>query len=125
MILEGAVNQYGPIITIRLRGPGGEREGDALLDTGAQNTIVDRNIVRSLHAPIVGTRKTMGACGTCDMSRHAVGIRIAGLDWEERELYAAPALETHRFIAAVGWDVLKRGRFSVDGPKRRWRFVID
>ncbi len=129
MILEGSINQHGPIVRVTLRGPdGSEIEGDALIDTGAGRTIVDATAAMSrLRATITGQRKTQSACGQCEMPEVEIGLRVgpapATFVWQK--LYAQPGLDKGHLVACLGWDFLRQGRFSTDGPRRRWRFVID
>lgn len=126
MILEGAINQHGPIVRVRLRGPDGyEIEGDALIDTGAGRTIVDAAAARRLRVPVTGTRRTQSACGQCDMPEIQVEMRVAQMPWAMRQLYAQPGLDKGQLVACLGWDFLGMGRLQTDGKKRRWRFVID
>jgi len=125
MILEGTINQHGPIVRVSLRGPDGSTlDGDALIDTGAAHTIVCTKMAQQLGAPVIGTRKAMGACGECDMPKVAIGLKVSTLPWELKELYASPGMDKKRFVMAIGWDFLKQGKLTTDGPRRRWSFVV-
>jgi hypothetical protein len=93
--------------------------GFALIDTGAQFTVVNTTLMEQLGIPIRGYN-LMGGAGHAEpmqRARHAIGINLAptGLPTFGCLAAAVPNPLVDKNIAIIGRDILSHFEFSVDG----------
>lgn len=103
-----------PVLSLRLRGPNTEPVVvlTALVDTGADITVIPQNLARRLGLPFVRGIRILGVGG---FSRHATvhsaEVEVAGM----RDILEVVAFGSE---ALVGRDLLNRWVVRFDGPSQ-------
>lgn len=108
-------NPPAPILPLGVADPRGEGTVllPALVDTGADCTLIPPGIARTLRLPVVGRVEITGVGGACARAWvHAAFVEIAGLGVLTRVV----AFENE---AILGRDLLNRIVALLDGPQRR------
>jgi predicted aspartyl protease len=102
-----------PVLTLRAGAPGSEPMLGliALVDTGADLSIVPRSVVDALALPQVATTRIHGVTGVAESTNvHAATLEVAGM----RVLAEVVAWGDE---AIIGRDVLGRFVLELDGPR--------
>ena len=111
-----------PPAYLRLEGPPmpvliEERQGVALLDTGAAFSIIDPSLARTLELSEDGTHNAIGATGAGTYPQFAVELTLPILGIVlPSPIPSAPLKENgQHWDAIIGRDVLCQYQFTVDG----------
>lgn len=110
------VDPAAPVLPIAIRPPGIDRRVAlvALVDSGAQRTVVPIEFAESLGLPPVGEVIVRGATGRSTAAVCAAEIEVDG----SAHLVRAVALGSQPL---VGRDLLNRWLVTLDGPERQLR----
>src|SRR5262245_36977819 len=110
------VHPAAPYVYVILRPPsedGPSREVPALVDTGADTTVVPLEVVEALDLPQIGVVRTAGFGGRVDLiPSHLVRLRVRGLAESAVKVLASP----DESYVLLGRDVLNQFRLTLDGP---------
>ena len=114
---DPAFNPPAPVVRLRVGalGAGAREELDALIDTGADVSVLPQPVVRRLALPLAGlvTARSLGP--PRQVSLYTVVIGIIGGPPEEPEL----AISWDQPFALLGRLLLNRVRIVLDGPGQR------
>jgi predicted aspartyl protease len=112
---DESLDPAGPVLTVRVASPGDGGPGvllPALVDTGADCTLVPPGMARALRLPAVGEIWIEGVVGNARRATvHAAALEFAGLRYLAR--VAAFGSE-----GVLGRDLLNRVLLRLDGPRR-------
>lgn len=102
-----------PVLSVRLGSPSGGTGVHlvALVDTGADLTVMPVAVVRSLSLPVVATTRVAGVTGTTRANVHAALLDVGGAS-RMAEVVALGA------EAILGRDVINQWVLALDGPRR-------
>lgn len=112
---DDAFDPPAPVLQLRVSAPGADASVllTALVDTGADMTVVPGRLASRLSLPIVGNVRVSGATG----SRSNCPIYAAAIEVEGRQqLLEVLALGRE---ALVGRDLLRSWNIGLDGPRSR------
>jgi predicted aspartyl protease len=104
-----------PVLPIRLSAPLGEPSVllVALIDTGADMTVVPRALARRLRLPVVGAVSVRGVAGSrSKCAVHAAAVEVDG----HREIIEVLGLGKE---ALAGRNLLNQWILNLDGPHQR------
>ena len=111
-----------PIVKISVKGPKGEREYDAYLDTGAGRTLIPERDAIKLGLPYVGDASVITGSG-----KDAIKVFMATVTFLEREFYipifARDLPEQAIVKAIVGRDILDNCKVCFDGRNKELVFA--
>jgi predicted aspartyl protease len=102
-----------PVLALRAGAPGREPAFAlmALVDTGADLSVVPRSVVDALALPQVGTTRIRGVTGVAESTNvHAATLEVAGTS-------VLAEVVAWGDEAIVGRDVLGRFMLELDGPR--------
>jgi predicted aspartyl protease len=94
---------------------------DALIDTGAQESYIDRTLVAELGLPLINRDAVGSALGSAVVDIHLAQVRVLALDTLILGRFAAVNLRENgiEFDALLGRTFLQNYHFSYDGPSGR------
>lgn len=123
--------QEGPILQLELVLPSGDRRrAQALVDTGAKTSVIDKTVARELGVKKSGTTElttpsTGGNPEPADVYEVGVVLSAHGMEMEASGLRMASAdLAAQGVQLLLGRDVLNRLTLLYDGPARRMTLFI-
>lgn len=121
---------YGPRLKIKighpLLGPPNEfrfTTTDALIDTGAQRTILVPEAVRKVGLSKIDETNLIRVGGEVKADVYAASLQFLHTGFSAIEMIAVPCCELPHplFRCLLGRDVLSRWIFTYDGPAGTWR----
>ncbi|MEA2626393.1 MAG: hypothetical protein QOD06_2438 [Candidatus Binatota bacterium] len=118
-VYDESADPPAPVLPLLLAAPESEESVlvTALVDTGADCTLVPADVVRRLRLPVVDRLLVEGLGGATRRAPvHLALVRVAG----DRCLARVVAFERE---AILGRDLLNRLTLSLDGPRLRGRFT--
>lgn len=111
-----------PVIRVRFHGDGGRTiEGDMILDSGAQVSVIAEEICKELGMPVAMKVPAKGVCGGCDVTIVVARFELvssSGTRGFQGKCIAKSDLKP--YAGLLGQDVLKEGLMLFDGPSKRW-----
>lgn len=135
-LLRGLLHPaWGPLLRVELRGESGQSTvGQAIIDTGASMSAVDRLVARELGLPSHGAATWFAVTAGSDGPREAAPLRRGQLKlgddprfWE-LDLIEVPGLHDRvqgfRAVALLGWDFLQTCTLTIDGPAGTWSLAL-
>lgn len=92
--------------------------GYALLDSGASNTCIDRNIVEELEIPAIGIQEIYTPQGSQKQNKYPAKISFPGTSLPPVEFGSVygSTLKNQGLIALIGRDLLSHFTFTYNGP---------
>lgn len=101
-----------PVLPVRVTGPGGQggAASPALVDTGADMSVIPARLARELRLPVVGELRVRGVTGSERVPLYGVELEVGGMTVTVQ----AAAIGTHML---VGRDVLNRWTLRFRGPE--------
>lgn len=101
-----------PVLPVRVAGPGGGGAAatPALVDTGADMSVIPARLAKDLRLPVVGELRVRGVTGSQRVSLYGVELDVAGITVAVQ----AAAMGTHMLL---GRDVLNRWTLRFRGPE--------
>jgi predicted aspartyl protease len=91
----------------------------AMIDTGAMMTLIPESIIKDLGALDYSTIKLQDASGNIvERKTYYVSFKINEHHFEDIEVIAIPSES-----ALIGQDILKRGKFLLDGSNQTWSLI--
>ncbi len=123
---------WGPLASVTVRGHNGAVSGQAVVDTGATMSAIDKGVAHELELPSPGAATWFAVTGSPD--RPVAPLRRAQLRigddnrwWEQDLIEVAKLSDTglgFRAVALLGWDFLRLCRLTVDGPAGTFRLEL-
>ena len=123
---------YGPRLKVTIRhpllGPHGDLRfttTDALIDTGAQRTILVPEVVQRVGLSKIDETMLTRVGGQVKAEVYAASLQFAQSGLSTIEMIAVPCCEVPQplFRCLIGRDVLSRWLFAYDGPAGAWKIV--
>lgn len=109
---DRAKSPPAPVLPVRVGGAGGRGDtvSPALVDTGADMSVIPVRLARELRLPVVGELRVRGVTGSERVLLYGVEFEVAGI----KVPVQAAGLGTHML---VGRDVLNRWTLRFRGPE--------
>jgi len=102
-----------PVVEVDVRGPAGSRHVTALVDSGADATLIPLRILEEVDTPVIDTRWARNITG----GRYRVAMYLADLSIGPLRFPATEVIANHQTDEIVlGRDVLNQLITILDGP---------